>query len=137
MHRTSGALVDVRYGTDGVNLHVRVDLTPEARTDRVLGLELVFPGPPERRARIALAGSGAPKWTRGVRTKDVGEWVAGEIVEIRIPLARLGTATPGDEIQFHVVLKRGTRPEEMAPASGWFHLRAVSQDPRLTHWSAL
>ena len=137
MHRTSGALTDVRYGTDGRNLHVRVDLAPEARADRTLGLELLFPGPPERRARMALVGSGAPKWTRGVRTKDAGEWVAGEIVEVRIPLARLGAAAPVDEIQFQVILKRGRRPEEVAPASGWFRLRAASQDPRLTHWSAL
>ena len=148
MHRTSGALVEVRYGTDGRNLHVRVDLTPEARADHALALALVVVGPPERRIRIALAGKGVPEWAGDSHASgDAGEYAAGEIVEVRIPLSRLA-ATPSslvpkegnepvDRIRFQIRLERESQPEDVAPASGWFLLRAASQDPRLTHWSAL
>ncbi|HET9252155.1 MAG TPA: glycoside hydrolase family 57 protein [Candidatus Eisenbacteria bacterium] len=145
MHRTSGALLEVRYGTDGTSLHVRVDLAPEARGDRTVGLALVFPGPPERRVRMALEGAGVPKWDGKARGKDAGEYAAGEIVEARIPLSRLAGKRTGEEgstpaaerIRFQVVLERRGRPEEVAPSAGWFLLRAISQDPNLTHWSAL
>jgi hypothetical protein len=147
MHRASGALLEVRYGSDGRNLHVRADVEGVARSDRALALALVFPGPPERRARIPLgrAARGTPAWSgegaafAPADPADVGEYAVEEIVEIRIPFTCVSDGVQGvpDRIRFQAVLERESRPEEVAPATGWFLLRAASRDPKLTHWSAL
>jgi alpha-amylase/alpha-mannosidase (GH57 family) len=139
MHRASGTLAEVRYGTDGTSLHVRVDLAEPARGDRALGLTLVFPGPPERTVRVGLEGRSIPEWVGEGAEGDAGEVAVGEIVEIRIPLSRLSAEDAGapERLRFRISLERGGRPEEVAPSSGWFLLRAASQDPMLTHWSAM
>jgi alpha-amylase/alpha-mannosidase (GH57 family) len=140
MHRTSGALLEVRYGTDGKNLHVRLDLSEPVRGDTGLDVVLVFPGPPERRARVRLRqGRGTPTWVDGFGGEDRGEVAAEEIVEIRIPFRRLAGKDPSalENLRFQVWLERNGRSEEVVPPSGWLVLRAASEDPRLTRWSAL
>ena len=143
MHRASGNLLEVRYGTDGSNLHVRADLAEAARGDRANGIALLFPGPQERRVRLPLgAGAGPLSWAGEAGSDgvaDAGEFAVGETVEIRIPLTRLRREDSGvaEPIRFQVALERDSRPEEVAPSSGWFLLRAMDQNPRLTHWSAL
>ena len=141
MHRTSGTLVEVRYGTDGSNLHVRLDLAEPIRADTGLEALLTFPGPPERRARVRLApGHGTPKWMgKGMRRGDAGEVAVGDLVEIRVPLRRLegkkGTGLA--EVRFQLSIERKHVSEEIVPREGWLVLRAASEDPRLTRWSAL
>jgi len=141
MHRTAGALLEVRYGTDGRNLHVRLDLAESMRGHTGLDVVVVLPGPPERRARFPLGpGRGEPTWTGTLSGEgDVGEYAMQDIVEVRIPRGLLAGATgdPPERVRFQVWLERDGRPEEVAPDSGWLVLRAADEDPRLTHWSAL
>jgi hypothetical protein len=142
MHRGSGLLRAVRFGTDGCDLYVRVDVEgggPIADGDASIAIQLE--GDEERVARIPLsvAGSGAPSWTgRDVvaPARDPGAYALGSILEVRLNLDACGWS-PDRTVRFRVHLERGNRSEEVAPHAGWLELLLPPEDPRVALWSAL
>ena len=126
MHRASGLLRAVRFGTDGEHLYLRVDLEGGPTGRSGASVLITFAELGERSARIALgaADRGAPDWSGGPaggNRSDSGAFAADQIVEVRLPL-RSCVETRGESIRFRVCLERGGQPEEFAPHTGWFEL---------------
>jgi alpha-amylase/alpha-mannosidase (GH57 family) len=152
MHRASALLREVRFGTDGKALHVRLDFVSRASELRGASVSLFFPGPPERtvRAMWAGAGRGSPEWVPeetgedrrpesgeggGPEAGEPGSYAVDEIAEISLPLARFGQR-PG-RVRFRVRLECQGSGEEIAPGSGWFLLPLPEHDLDLAIWTAL
>jgi hypothetical protein len=142
MHRGSGVLRAVRFGTDGAELYVRVDLESGGPiSEGNASIAILLEGEEERMARIPLssAGSGAPTWTgRNVAApgRDPGAYALGSILEVRLNLDACGWSADRT-VRFRVLLERGNRSEEVAPHAGWLELRLPPEDPRVALWSAL
>lgn len=141
MHRATAAMKSIRFGTDGKNMFLRVDMDGLASSAANVSIAILFQGPPERTARIALgaASRGEPVWSGGSGVEvesGVGGYAVEQIAEIRIPLQRCGDE-PGRGIRFRVALERADAAEEIAPPDGWLHLTLPEVDLALALWSAL
>jgi hypothetical protein len=141
MHRVSGALRAIRFGTDGSDLYLRLDLEDKVATHLDASVAILFAGADERLARVPLtsAGSGIPAWSGPdveASAPDPGAYALGEILEVRLPLRLCGKG-PERSIRFRVVVERGGRAEEVAPHVGWLEFHLPPEDPRVKLWSAL
>jgi len=123
----------VRFGGDGHNLYLLIDAAP--RPDGGMAIAIETAG--GRMARVPLQqGQGEPSWTGFVSTgDDRGEYAAGDVVELRLPLTELG-ARAGQSTAFRILLERDGAREEIVPAAGWLTLPAAGAHPELDLWSA-
>ena len=121
MHNSESVLREIWYGGDGSNLFLRVDL--HARPEQL-------PGAMELRVTVE-SGAGKPKQLTariGATTSVEGiagaECVAGQIVEIRIPLRAAGIKTDG--LKFQLSLWKDGLPVDAAPRQGWIGVDAIA-----------
>ena len=133
MHRASAVVRSVRFGGDGHNLYLLIDAAPRADGGMAIAIETAG----GRMARVPLRqGQGKPSWTGFVSTgDDRGEYAAGDVVELRLPLTELG-ARAGQSTAFRILLERDGAREEIVPAAGWLTLPAAGAHPELDLWSA-
>ncbi len=148
MHRAAARLAEVRFGTDSGSLWIRVDVVASVLgADRrggvsgELSLRVSFPPPRGGHALLPLLGGrGAPAWSgepgETSPSSDPGEYAIDRIVEVRLPLARIG-ASPGETLRFRVALEGGGAIEETAPESGWLGVEVRDERSRSADWSAL
>ncbi len=134
MHRVSGIMRTVRFGTDGSELYIRVDLEVPNEMPSDLSVGIEFSGIEKPLARVALGSGrqGVPTWSgpdRGGAAVDPGEYALDEILEIRLPLEACGRGRVRS-LQFRVLLEQRGQPAETAPHGGWFELLVPPEDPR-------
>lgn len=134
MHRVSGPIASVRHGFDERSLYVRVDWTPGADRDGAT-LAIAFPDRGlEARCPARAGGEGAPRWEPAAEG-EAGRYASGAIVEVSLPLARLG-AGPGSVVAWRLALEREGRAIDAAPADGAFVTRVPADPLRFLLWSA-
>jgi alpha-amylase/alpha-mannosidase (GH57 family) len=128
-HRASGMIESIRYGAEGESIRISVELARSSSEERGASVAVVFARPSEQRARFALvrSGEGDLEWSGEAAgaPHGPGTYVVGQAVEIRIPWLAAGVGV-GEESLFRIVVERGGKDEEIAPLSGWFHLRRPS-----------
>lgn len=119
---------ELRFGSDGVRLFVRVDpFEPPARTSLAGAVLIVrVPGRSDRTLRIELPPSGAA-------VSDGIEAATDRVVEVAIPLERL--TAPGEELRIQVEVDRGEGRVQRIPAEGNLTLPAAESDPSSFDWS--
>jgi len=123
MHRVSGVLDRVRWRVDGGDLRVRVRLAPGAAAEgATLALRI---GPDDAVARAPLSGAerGPLAWN-GAAPADAGSYERGEAIDVRVPLAAIGSA-PGGARSWHLEVERGGSVEERAPVEGVFDVASA------------
>src|SRR6266850_2080179 len=96
-HRVGGAIRRVLFGLNERDLFVRVDgVGANAGKARAIRLRFSQPRAVEALAPISRGPRGALEWTPppgdGGGDGDAGEFVAGSVTEIRVPLSRLQAA---------------------------------------------
>ncbi len=145
-HRTSGAIRRVLFGLNESDLFVRVDgVGVGASPSRAIRLRFTLPRPIEARAPISAAARGPLEWTSaagaedsgavGSGAGDPGEYVAGGLTEIRVPLARL-QAAPRGILRWSVVLEESGEVVEVIPRSGELAAPTLEPDFEARNWSA-
>ncbi|HEY2923552.1 MAG TPA: glycoside hydrolase family 57 protein [Candidatus Eisenbacteria bacterium] len=141
-HRTRSILRRVLFGLNETDLFVRVDGMSKVKSPGAIRLRFTQPRGMEARAALGRETRGALEWagsgTRGAskeRAGDPGEYAAGSVVEIRVPLARLG-AGPGTVIRWSVVLEESGEIAEVIPRTGELATPTLDPDFEARNWSA-
>ncbi|MBI1894054.1 MAG: glycoside hydrolase [Candidatus Rokubacteria bacterium] len=116
LHRAQSLLLAVAFGFDATHLYLRVDPTSPLATDLALLVELSAASPSE--VRLALGGpKGEPQLL-----PEGGEAAVADVIEIALPLGRLGLA-PGDSFTLAISLvDHQGREVERFPERGVFSL---------------
>ena len=109
-------------------------------SDLSILLRFTLPRPLEARAPLAKGPRGALEWIPGGAAKtaegeDAGEYAVGTVIEIRVPLVRLG-ASAGTVIHWRVVLEQSGEAVEVIPRLGEFATPTLPSDFRAQNWSA-
>jgi alpha-amylase/alpha-mannosidase (GH57 family) len=115
MHGQRFFVNELRYGSDGANLYIRLDMVDHA-SEELQETEV--------RVRLAPAsgeGAGATFSTRISEQNPNFELAAGRIAELKIPLAAAGLAA-GTPVRFQVSLWRRGLPMGALPSDGWIEL---------------
>jgi hypothetical protein len=134
-HRTSGAIRRVLFGLNESDLFLRVDgVGAGGSAGRALRLRFTLPRPIEARAPISDAPSGPLAWTPA-GPADPGEYVAGSLTEIRVPLARL-QAEPKAVLRWSVALEESGEVVEVIPRAGELAVPALEADFDARNWMA-
>ena len=113
MHGQRFMVKELRYGSDGQSLFLRIDFVDRASPGELAGLEL----------RINIHPQSDPK---GIHSLDVGlnasvagaETAFSKILEARVALTALGMKA-GQSVSFQLSLWQGGLPVEALPAQGW------------------
>jgi hypothetical protein len=134
-HRVSGVIRRVLFGVNERDLFVRVDGVGSSAADAVRVVLLKFRAPceAEARARLSEGARGDLAWTAGAG--DPGEFAAGDLIEIRIPLARLG-AGPETILRWSVALEESGAITESVPRAGQLSARTLDAEFTARTWSA-
>jgi hypothetical protein len=134
-HRVSGVLRRVLFGVNERDLFVRVDGVGSgaAVPARVVLLKFRAPVEAEARARLSQGVRGPLVWTAGAG--DPGEYAAGDLIEIRIPLARL-KAGPETVLRWSVALEESGAITETVPRTGQLSARTLDAEFTSRNWSA-
>lgn len=140
-HRSVSIMRRVLFGLNETNLFVRVDGVSgkDLEKSSVL-LRFTLPRSVEARARLGEDLHGPLEWIPGVATQtpdggDAGEWAVGNVIEIRVPLARLG-APAGAVVHWRVVLEQSGEAAEVIPRLGEFATPTLPADFSVQNWSA-
>jgi alpha-amylase/alpha-mannosidase (GH57 family) len=133
-HRVSGIIKRVLFGVNERDLFVRVDGVGSS-SDRARAILLKFQAPREAEARARLSGEtmGPLAWTDG--SGDPGEFAAGDLIEIRVPLARL-LAGPETVLRWSVALEESGAIAETVPRTGQLSARTLDAEFASRNWSA-
>lgn len=137
-HRTSGAIRRVLFGLNESDLFVRVDgVGSGGPSSRTLRLRFTLPRPVEVTAPISSAPSGPLEWAHaaGTDAADPGEYVAGRLTEIRVPLARL-QAGPRTVLRWSVALEESGEVVEAIPRAGELTVPTLEADFDARNWTA-
>jgi len=134
-HRVSGRIRRVLFGVSERDLFVRVDGIGAGASGLARAILLRFQAPHESEARARLSGGarGALEWTSGAG--DPGEFAAGDLVEIRVPLVRL-EAGPGSVLRWSVALEESGAIAETIPRTGQLSTRTLDAEFASRNWSA-
>jgi alpha-amylase/alpha-mannosidase (GH57 family) len=137
-HRSQSVIRRVLFGLNEANLFVRVD-GALARV-QAGAIRLRFSQPMAADSRIPLGSGlrGAIAWDTSppdVSNADPGEFVAGSVLEIRVPLAKL-SAAPGSVIRWSVALEEGGQVVETLPRAGELATQTLESDFAVRNWSA-
>lgn len=114
MHGQRFLVQEMRYGSDGHNLYIRLDFVEGA------GLAL---GETELRVRLQAAPGPGDACTVSVplssgSARDGIEVASGRVCEMRIRLAAAGIAS-GRDVRFQLSIWQGGLPMEALPPQGW------------------
>jgi len=137
-HRASGVIRRVLFGLNERDLFLRVDgVTADSKTARAIVLRFHVPRAVEARATLSGAPRGPLVWTDSAKEPDpdAGEFAAGTLIEIRVPLVRLD-AGPGSPIRWSVALEESGEIAEMIPRAGDLTARTLEADFGVRDWSA-
>lgn len=135
-HRTSGAMRRVLFGLNERDLFVRVDgVGTGAAPPRAVRLRFTLPRLIEARAPISAAPRGPLEWTPAADAGDAGEYAAGDLTEIRVPLARL-QAEPKSVLRWSVSLEESGELVEVIPRTGELAATTLDRDFDARNWSA-
>ncbi len=116
LHRAQSLLQALAFGFDSTHLYLRVDPTSDLATDFTLVVELSTPSSSE--IRLSLGG---PKGERQLLSEG-GEAAVADVIEIALPLERLGLAHGnGFTLAISLVDQQG-REVERLPDRGVFSL---------------
>jgi len=139
-HKSTLLMRRVLFGLNVRDLFVRVDgLGARADSSRAIRLRFTEPRRAEARVPVASGGRGALEWTGegsgAGSTGDAGEYAIGTVVEIRVPLARLG-AGPGAVLQWSLQLEEAGEVAEVIPRAGELRTPTLEPDFEARNWSA-
>jgi hypothetical protein len=140
-HRSVSSMRRVLFGLNEANLFLRVDgLSGKDPGKSSLLLRFTLPRSVEARAPLARGFRGALEWIPGGAAKtpdgeDAGEYAVGDVIEIRVPLARL-EATAGSVVHWRVVLEQESQTVEVIPRLGEFATPTLPSDFSAQNWSA-
>jgi alpha-amylase/alpha-mannosidase (GH57 family) len=115
MHGQRMFVQELRYGSDGQNLYIRIDFV-EGGIVSINGTEL--------RVTLQPAGDGATAKTFSVyasRDSEPVQSVAGKIWELKIPLTAV-LLSHSRSVQFQVSLWVGGLPMDALPPQGWIEM---------------
>lgn len=112
MHGQRFLVKELRYGSEGQNLYLRLDFVENA--------EII---PAEAELRIGIQAPHGPvlRVVPLTGASDGIESVYGRICEVRISLASLGIPF-GHDLRFQLSLWQGGLPMEALPPQGWIHV---------------
>ena len=140
-HRSVSSMRRVLFGLNEANLFLRVDgVSGKDLENSSILLRFTLPRPLEARAPLAKGPRGALEWIPGGAAKtaegeDAGEYAVGTVIEIRVPLLRLG-ASAGTVIHWRVVLEQSGEAVEVIPRLGEFATPTLPSDFSAQNWSA-
>ncbi len=127
MHGKRFLIQDFFYGSDGLNLYLRVDFD-EAATASLAGLDAHLTarpaGEPQRESYIGLAFGDSRAEAREVRLADPDrapsavECAFRKILEVRLSLRALAVPR-GQSLQLQISLWKDGLPVDAAPSEGW------------------
>jgi len=132
-HRVSGVIRRVLFGVNERDLFVRVDGVGSVDPARAILLTFRAPCAAEARARLSEGPRGALDGSTG--SGDPGEFAAGDLIEIRVPLARL-LAGPETDLRWSVALEESGRVSETIPRTGQLSARTLDAEFTSRNWSA-
>jgi len=144
-HRTGGAMRRVLFGLNERDLFVRVDgVGADAATARAIRLRFSQPSAVEALAPISRGPRGALEWSlppgdgggeAGRGEEDPGEFAAGSVTEIRVPLSRL-RAAPQTVLRWSVALVESGEVAEVIPRAGELVTPTLDPNFQAQNWSA-
>jgi alpha-amylase/alpha-mannosidase (GH57 family) len=136
-HRSVSSMRRVLFGVNEANLFLRVDgISGKDLENGSILLRFTLPRPVEARAPLARGSRGALEWLAGAAGGgDAGEYAVGNVIEIRVPLARLG-ASVGTVVYWRVVLEQSGEAVEVIPRLGEFATPTLPSDFTSQNWSA-
>jgi alpha-amylase/alpha-mannosidase (GH57 family) len=141
-HRTSGIIRRILFGLNERDLFLRVDgVGSGAKPGSAIALRFLLPRMVEARARLSGAPRGPLAWTPapeaapGQAAPDPGEFAAGTLTEIRVPLAALG-AGPETVLRWSVALEESGEIAETVPRTGDLTVTTLDADFGTRNWSA-
>ncbi len=115
MHGGTALVREMRYGSDGSNLYLRLDFEP--------GVMASLPG-----TEVRIKGGSASvtiqleEGRAVVSEPAVAEAAFRKVLEVRLPFAALG-AEPGPTVKLQISLWRDGLPMEALPVQGWLECR--------------
>jgi hypothetical protein len=130
MHGKTFLLKEVHFGSDGVNLYVRVDFFP-GHEPELPGLEArltVQSLDASRTNYVGLAFSPGAVRISETRLADAearADCALGKVLECRLPLQAMGIAA-GRGLRFQLSLWRSGLPLDAAPHQGWLEMRTTN-----------
>jgi alpha-amylase/alpha-mannosidase (GH57 family) len=128
MHGKKFLVNEVQFGTDGVNLYLRVDFHP-AYLQQLDGMEARLTAQPFdgwKGSRVAIAFSAGAAHVAESDVAGVG-CAFNRILEVGIPLAPMGV-TPGAGLRFQFSLWQAGLPMDALPPQGWLELRTTAPE---------
>jgi alpha-amylase/alpha-mannosidase (GH57 family) len=141
-HRTGGIIRRILFGLSERDLYMRVDgVGSAAKPGSALALRFRLPRVIEARVPLAGAPRGPLVWTpapdaaAGSGAPDPGEFAAGVLTEIRVPLAVLG-AGPETALRWSVALEESGEVLETIPRTGDLTTTTLGADFAVRNWSA-
>jgi alpha-amylase/alpha-mannosidase (GH57 family) len=135
-HRTSGVIRRILFGLSESDLFMRVDgVGSTAKTGSAIVLRFRQPRVIEARVPLPGAPRGPLDWTPAPGAADPGEFAAGVLTEIRVPLAVLG-AGPGTILRWSVALEEAGEVVETIPRAGDLTATTLDADFAVRNWSA-
>jgi alpha-amylase/alpha-mannosidase (GH57 family) len=134
-HRARSIVRRVLFGLNERDLFVRVDgVGTDSKPPQAIRLRFTLPARMEARAPLDRAPRGKLEWD-GASGEDPGEYAAGSVVEIRVPLARLAAA-PGTVLRWSIQLEESGEITEIVPRSGELMTPTLEPDFEARNWSA-
>ncbi|HYQ95922.1 MAG TPA: hypothetical protein VER38_02830, partial [Candidatus Eisenbacteria bacterium] len=141
-HRTRSTMRRVLFGLNESDLFVRVDgVEAGANPPGAIRLRFTLPRRVDARAPLERGPRGPLEWTAGTGgpalagAADPGEYAVGNLVEIRVPLARL-SGGPGTVLRWSVALEEAGEVTEILPRAGELATPTLAPDFEARNWSA-
>ncbi len=142
-HKSTLLMRRVLYGLNVRDLFVRIDgVAASEGSSRAVRLRFTLPRVADARAPLARGPRGTLVWSEGAEAGasggaagDPGEYAIGSVVEIRIPLARLG-AGPGTVLRWSVLLEEAGEVAEVIPRAGELTTPTLEPEFEARNWSA-
>ena len=134
-HRTSGIIRRILFGLNERDLFLRVDgVGSAAKPGSAIVLRFLLPRAIEARAELSGASRGPLRWIPA-SDADPGEFAAGALTEIRVPLAVLG-AGPKTVLRWSIALEESGEVAETLPRTGELTATTLDADFATRNWSA-
>ena len=135
MHGKKFVIQEVQFGTDGMNLYMRVDFLPGYESE-LSGMEARLTAEPVDGGHTSRAVIGITRGAARVRHLKLAcpsseaatqaiDCSFGRVLEVRLAFAALGVA-PGAGVKFQLSIWEGGLPIDAVPQQGWLQMRTTN-----------